>query len=108
MTVTNLQSIDTTSASASLDTSARPSDQDKPITGPNSSTKKSARRCPVDGCQSKPAPIVGECRYCSSKFCSTHRLPESHMCTGLSACKTSSRMLLSERLLNEKCVAEKL
>ena len=119
MTVNHMHPVSDAPTLTASDVSTKPSDHHEEKSpkmqattalgaGVDSLRKKSTRHCPIDGCQNKPAPIVGECRYCSSKFCSTHRLPESHMCVGLSACKTSSRLLLSERLLNEKCVAEKL
>lgn len=78
--------------------------------GGSMSTEETASRikCLFADCNSKPAPIIGLCRYCSKKFCSSHRLPEAHTCSHLSACKSNSLNTLSERLLNEKCVADKL
>ena len=52
-------------------------------TPPQSSTKKSKRpRCSHLGC--KAAPFIGaDCDYCQNRFCSRHRLPESHSCSNL-------------------------
>lgn len=65
-------------------------------------------KCVFRECNGRPAPIIGDCKYCKGKYCSIHRLPESHCCSEMSACKSKSHSILSERLLSEKCVADKL
>ena len=29
----------------------------------------------MEGCSAKTAPIIGDCKYCASKYCAAHRLP---------------------------------
>ncbi|KAI9176159.1 hypothetical protein H9P43_006524 [Blastocladiella emersonii ATCC 22665] len=70
--------------------------------------KKSATRCNLPGCSDKIARIVGDCRHCSSKFCSRHRLPEAHQCGNLDSCRKASHDQLAGKLMGEKCVATKV
>ena len=34
--------------------------------------KKSSKKCKFGDCSDKPVKIIGECRYCSGKFCSRY------------------------------------
>ncbi|KAI9224959.1 hypothetical protein BC828DRAFT_216144 [Blastocladiella britannica] len=52
--------------------------------------KISNTRCNHQGCTDKVAKIIGDCRFCASKFCSRHRLPESHACEGIDSCRQAS------------------
>jgi hypothetical protein len=65
-------------------------------------------RCAVENCPDRIAKIVGECRYCGQGYCSRHRLPESHSCDNLQCCRQESYEKNSSKLLNEKCVADKV
>ena len=38
-------------------------------------------------CNGRVVKIIGNCRWCSSKYCQKHRLPEDHSCSGLLDCK---------------------
>lgn len=44
-------------------------------------------KCNYENCKRKIALIIGDCKYCRTQFCAEHRLPEDHLCTGLSTCK---------------------
>ena len=44
-------------------------------------------KCDFEGCKKKVAMIIGDCSYCSKKFCAIHRLPEGHACINISDCK---------------------
>lgn len=73
----------------------------------NIPTKKSSK-CHINQCLDRVAKIVGDCRYCTHAYCGKHRLPESHACEKLSNCRQESYEKNSDKLLNGKCVADKL
>ncbi len=60
-------------------------------------TKKKSK-CDVEGCTQRPAPIIGDCAYCASKFCAQHRLPETHHCIKLKDCRQTAKDANTERL----------
>jgi hypothetical protein len=60
-----------------------------------------------DKCREKIQPIVGDCGFCSGKFCSKHRLLESHNCPGLEDCKKESHERNADKLNSERTVAIK-
>ncbi len=70
--------------------------------------KKMGNKCFIDQCLDRVAKIVGDCRYCSHAYCGKHRLPESHACEKISNCRQESYEKNSNKLLNGKCVADKL
>ena len=72
----------------------------------NVSAKK--QRCAFENCNKKIAKIIGDCKYCSSKFCSQHRLPEIHLCNNMKEVKNTSKKILEDKLTNEKCVGNKI
>lgn len=65
-------------------------------------------KCGVEECKHRPALVVGDCKYCTGHFCSEHRLPETHSCTGLAQCKEVHFNKNKDKLLREKCVASKV
>ena len=69
-------------------------------------SKKSS--CGISECLGRPIKIVGDCKYCMKKFCPCHRLPEDHKCPNLSEIKGRSLAILSEKVMNEKCVGDKV
>lgn len=69
---------------------------------------KKSNKCFIDQCLDRVAKIVGECRYCTRAYCGKHRLPESHACEKMSNCRQESYEKNSDKLLNGKCVADKL
>lgn len=71
-------------------------------------TAKKSNKCHIDQCLDRVAKIVGDCRYCTHSHCTKHRLPESHACEKLSNCRQESYEKNSDKLLNGKCVADKL
>ncbi|KAI7862223.1 ubiquitin-related domain-containing protein [Spinellus fusiger] len=76
-----------------------------PSTGVSSSKKQ---RCAFGSCSDKPVKIIGDCRYCQSKFCARHRLPEAHVCVNLKNCREVAHERNSMKLLSERCVASKV
>ncbi|CAO3616699.1 unnamed protein product [Cunninghamella blakesleeana] len=66
------------------------------------------KRCAFGSCSDKPVKIIGDCRYCQSKFCARHRLPEAHACVNLTTCKQAAYERNSIKLLSERCVASKV
>ena len=69
---------------------------------------KGKNKCAYGDCSQKPVVLIGDCKYCNSKFCGTHRLPETHSCTGLEACRQVHFNKLKNKLESEKCVASKV
>lgn len=65
-------------------------------------------KCQNSDCNNKAILIVGDCKWCSKKFCGTHRLPEEHTCKGLSNMKDSKFSINAKKLMNEKCIAVNL
>lgn len=59
-------------------------------------------------CLSKSAAIIGDCKFCQSKYCLNHRLPEAHDCVNVSSCKKEAFKTNEKNLLNNKCVSLKL
>jgi predicted nucleic acid binding AN1-type Zn finger protein len=43
-------------------------------------SKKKKKRCPLDGCRKKLKLTDMDCK-CKNRFCSLHRLPETHNCS---------------------------
>ncbi len=75
---------------------------------PTAPAKKSSKKCAFQDCADRPVKIVGDCRYCESRFCSRHRLPEAHLCANLQNCKVDAVNKLQNKLLAEKCVSSKV
>lgn len=69
---------------------------------------KKTNRCQFGDCHNRVVKIIGDCRYCQSKFCSSHRLPEAHACQNLTSCKDAALQRLQDRLIAEKTVASKV
>jgi ubiquitin C len=73
---------------------------------PSSPTKKS--KCDFGDCNQKPVLIVGDCKFCASKFCAKHRLPEVHACPQMQTCREIHFLKNKTKLEKEKCVAAKV
>ena len=71
-------------------------------------TAKKGSKCYINTCLDRAAKIIGACRYCEHAYCGKHRLPECHGCEGLNTCRQESYDKNSDKLLNGKCVADKL
>ena len=69
---------------------------------------KLPNRCQYPTCNKKAILIVGDCCWCKSSFCHTHRLPESHQCINYSDCKKNSFDRNAELVGNMKCVSSKV
>jgi ubiquitin C len=75
---------------------------------PDEKPQKKKSRCAFTNCSDRPVKIIGDCRYCQSKFCARHRLPEAHACENLMNCKQAAHERNSMKLLSERCVASKV
>jgi hypothetical protein len=73
-----------------------------------SAPHKKAFHCAVDECYERIVKIIGDCMFCGARFCSRHRLPESHLCSNLNSCKQQSFEDNHSKLMKGKCVAGKL
>lgn len=65
-------------------------------------------KCCFGECPKRAAMLIGDCRFCENKFCSQHRLPEDHICSGMGDCRQASFDKNRDKLLNEKCVSSKV
>ncbi|ORZ34509.1 hypothetical protein BCR44DRAFT_1436334 [Catenaria anguillulae PL171] len=71
--------------------------------------KKSKVRCNhPGGCKDKVNKLIGHCQFCDTLFCSRHRIPESHACESIDSCRKASFERNSDKLLGQKCVAQKV
>lgn len=70
--------------------------------------KGGAAKCRLESCPERVARLTGTCRWCQSEFCSKHRLPESHECANMNGCRQQSQQKNSDKLMNGKCVADKV
>ncbi|KAK8865646.1 hypothetical protein IAR55_000791 [Kwoniella newhampshirensis] len=59
-------------------------------------------------CPSAALRIAGDCPHCQRVFCSAHRTPEAHNCTGMQACRDAAFQANKERLERERTVASKI
>jgi predicted nucleic acid binding AN1-type Zn finger protein len=64
--------------------------------------------CACSNCRNRGVVVVGDCMYCKMRFCTKHRLPESHSCGGISLCKQVALDRNTASLVACKCVASKL
>ena len=62
--------------------------------------------CAWGDCLDRHVKIIGECVYCSGKYCARHRLPESHMCQNMQSCKQQSFNANHSKVMNGKCGGE--
>ncbi|KAG2221880.1 hypothetical protein INT45_012524 [Circinella minor] len=72
------------------------------------SQNKIKNRCTYNNCTGRVVKIIGECRYCDSKYCGRHRLPESHSCNNITSCRQDAYEKNTSKLLRERCVASKV
>jgi AN1-like Zinc finger len=56
------------------------------------------------GCKAPAQPITGDCGFCQKRFCSKHRMLESHVCEGLEDAKRAERDRNREKLEKERMV----
>jgi len=69
--------------------------------------RRPSQKCNFGDCKNKPVLIVGDCKFCMSKFCNKHRLPEDHVCPQMQSCRDQSFMKNKLKLEGERCVASK-
>jgi hypothetical protein len=72
---------------------------------PTCEFKKGDGKTAGDKCTQQIQRIVGECGFCGGKFCSKHRLLESHACPNLEDCKKESYEQNASKLIAERTVA---
>lgn len=61
-------------------------------------------RCAHPPCKAAAQSITGDCGFCQKRFCSKHRMLESHACEGLEDAKKAERDRNREKLENERTV----
>lgn len=66
------------------------------------------KKCSLPECADRAVKIIGHCRYCEEQFCGKHRLPETHACRNLKSCREASHQQNESKLMDGKCVADKL
>jgi len=71
-------------------------------------TGRPGSKCAHGDCSAKPVLIIGDCKFCIKKYCSQHRLPESHFCTNMQSCREQHFNKNKAKLESEKCVASKV
>lgn len=59
-------------------------------------------------CPSAALRVAGDCPHCQKVFCSGHRTPEAHHCTGIQACRDAAFQANKERLEKERTSASKI
>ncbi|KAG7807661.1 hypothetical protein KL921_003956 [Ogataea angusta] len=100
-----LTCIDESSSALSDDESAV---VEQPKTKVRRKSSKKSNKCSFESCNSAPLRMVGDCSFCNGKFCSKHRLLESHKCKGLQSCKEKSYERNALKLQSEQTVASKV
>ena len=70
--------------------------------------KSNVPKCNLDGCNKNQSIIVGMCKWCNLCYCSTHRLPESHLCSHLNKCKEVSFNNNEKKLNQQKTISNKV
>ncbi|TID15448.1 hypothetical protein CANINC_004414 [Pichia inconspicua] len=73
-----------------------------------SRSKSKSKKCSFLNCTSTPLRMVGDCQHCQGKFCSKHRLLESHNCKGLKIYKDKCYERNALKLQSEQTVASKV
>ncbi|KAI8621136.1 hypothetical protein BC830DRAFT_1055792, partial [Chytriomyces sp. MP71] len=87
-----------TTSNASI--AASPSDSPAPA-------KRKIQRCAL-GCGAAAVKTVGDCRFCSQKFCAKHRFVEAHACANMQSCHEQAKSGLASKLLAEKTAGAKV
>ena len=71
------------------------------------STKCDANKMGIE-CKAKKSLSVGHCKWCKLDFCSSHRLPEVHNCTGMNDCKKAANDNNTKKLKQHACCSNKV
>jgi predicted nucleic acid binding AN1-type Zn finger protein len=66
------------------------------------------KNCSFNKCFTKASVTIGYCRYCTLKYCSKHRLPESHVCDGIESCHLESFEKIKFKLTSEKTIGSRV
>ncbi|CCE65559.1 hypothetical protein TPHA_0L02070 [Tetrapisispora phaffii CBS 4417] len=70
--------------------------------------RRRKNECHYKDCSSSYIKYIGECQYCEGRFCSQHRLLETHLCTKLDYCKKEYHRRNAVRLAKEQTKIPKL
>lgn len=74
-------------------------------TSTKSATRRSNKpRCNKEGCKAAAQPIVGDCGFCTKRFCGKHRMLESHNCAGLADARQADKDRNAAKLQQERTV----
>ena len=71
---------------------------------PSGAKKSNKPRCTKAGCKGLAPPIVGDCGFCSKRFCGKHRMLESHNCEGLDEARQADKQRNAAKLEGERTV----
>lgn len=71
-------------------------------------TNSKKTRCSFNSCQGRVVKIIGDCKFCSGKFCARHRTVEAHSCANIDKCKQAHYQKNEKRLMGEKTNSSKL
>lgn len=52
--------------------------------------------------------ILMQCKFCNNDMCTYCLLPETHNCTDITSCIQQSKEILSNDLINNKVIKEKI
>ena len=69
---------------------------------------KSSNKCCFGDCQDRVVKIIGDCKFCKSKFCGRHRTVEAHMCPNIEQCRQAHFDKNEKKLMGEKTMAPKV
>ncbi|KAL7423720.1 hypothetical protein Q5752_001302 [Cryptotrichosporon argae] len=92
-----------TAAAAEGNAAAAPADGAAPAADAKPQMTANPTQCP-----SAALKIAGDCPHCQKVYCSAHRTPEAHNCSGMQACRDAAFQANKERLERERTVASKI
>lgn len=94
-----------TSLSGSQTPSSVPTSGTSTPTSTKPATRKSNKpRCNKEGCKAAAQPIVGDCGFCTKRFCGKHRMLEAHNCAGLADARQADKDRNAAKLEHERTV----
>ncbi|KAI9634479.1 putative nucleus protein [Dioszegia hungarica] len=79
-----------------------------PISDANGDAIKPEMTANPTQCPSAALRVAGDCPHCTKVFCSAHRTPEAHHCTGMQACRDAAFQANKERLERERTSTTKI
>jgi predicted nucleic acid binding AN1-type Zn finger protein len=64
--------------------------------------------CNFINCNLKSMKLIGFCKLCNNSYCSSHRLPESHLCKNLNELKQKAHNNLLINLKKNSLLTKKI